>query len=129
MRTFAAIAMFLFGTTFLWLTASFAGRPSPPTGTVWTLVNVLALCAVAGFSVGAWGLYRDHSWWQTVAVASALVGMAAVVPFVLGLRQIDQGLTDLGVQINIWVHVLGSLAVIAVTQVPVASDWLTGRLT
>jgi hypothetical protein len=48
-KNILALGLFLFGTTFLWMTASFAGRVPPPTGTAWTLVNGLALAAVAGF--------------------------------------------------------------------------------
>jgi hypothetical protein len=36
-----ALGLFLFGTTFLWMTASMAGKAPPPTGTAWTLANVL----------------------------------------------------------------------------------------
>jgi hypothetical protein len=128
MRTFAAVAMFLFGSTFLWLTASFAGRATPPSGTAWTTTNATALVAVAGFTVAAWGLYRDHEWWQVVAVASAVVGLVAVVPFLIGMRQIDANVADLGVQINIWMHVLGAALVVALVRVPALADWFGGRL-
>jgi len=46
-----AIGLFLFGTTFMWMTASFAGRTRPPDGAVWTVENILALVAVIGFAV------------------------------------------------------------------------------
>jgi len=128
MRTFAAVAMFLFGTTFLWLTAAFAGRASPPTGPAWSVVDVAVLVAVAGFTLAAWGLYRDRSWWEVVAVASAVVGLVAVVPFLIGMRQIDADFADLGVQINIWLHVLGGVVVLAVTRAPVVAEWFDGRL-
>jgi hypothetical protein len=128
MRTFAAVALFLFGSTFLWLTASFAGRATPPTGPAWTAVNVVALVAVVGFAVAAWGLYRDHGWWGAVALVSAVVGLVAVVPFLVGMRQIDASLADLGVQINIWMHVVGCAVVLAITRVPALADWFDGRM-
>lgn len=128
MRTAAAVAMFLFGTTFLWLTASFVGRATPPTGTVWTLVNVLALVAVAGFTVASWGLYREDAWWGVVAVVSAVVGLLALVAFLVGMRQVDADLSDMGVQINIWLHLLGAAAVLVVVRVPVVAEWFEGRL-
>jgi hypothetical protein len=31
-KNLAALGLFLFGTTFLWMTASFAGRVPPPSG-------------------------------------------------------------------------------------------------
>jgi hypothetical protein len=128
MRTLAAVAMFLFGTTFLWLTPSFAGRATPPTGAAWSVVNVLALVAVAAFTLAAWGLYRQHTWWEGVAVTSAVIGLLSIVPFLVGMRQIDADLTDLGVQINIWMHVVGAVGVLAVTRAPVVADWFDARL-
>lgn len=127
-KNILALGLFLFGTTFLWMTASFAGRVPPPTGTAWTLVNALALAAVAGFTVAGWAVFKTYSWWPTVALLSAVVGLVAVVPFVVGLRQIRVALTDPGVQINLWLHLLGSAVVVAMTLVPVAREWVVHRL-
>jgi hypothetical protein len=35
---------------------------------------------------------------------------------------------DLGVQINLWMHVIGSVAIIAAARSPAAPDWLMQRL-
>jgi hypothetical protein len=40
-------------------------------------------------------------------------------------RRLDVGLGDPGVQINLWMHVLGSAQVIAVTLLPAARNWVT----
>ena len=127
-RNMFALGLFLFGTTFLWMTASFAGTTPPPKGTAWSIVNVFALVAVAAFTVAASGVFKDHQWWQAAALGAAIVGVAAVIPYVVGLRQTEVGLADPGVQINLWMHVLGSAAVIALVAVPAARDWVTGRL-
>jgi hypothetical protein len=58
-RSILAIGLFLFGSTFLWMTASMAGKAAPPKGTVWTLANVLAFTAVIGFSVTAWAVFKQ----------------------------------------------------------------------
>jgi hypothetical protein len=127
-KNILALGLFLFGTTFLWMTASFAGRVPPPTGTAWVLVNGLALAAMAGFTVAGWAVFKTYSWWPTVALLSAVVGLIAVVPFVVGLRQIRVALTDPGVQINLWLHLLGSAVVVAMTLVPAVRDWVVHRL-
>jgi hypothetical protein len=93
-KNILALGLFLFGTTFLWMTASFAGRVPPPTGTAWTLVNGLALAAVAGFTLAGWAVFKTYSWWPTPALLSAVVGLVAAVPFVVGLRQIRVAFTD-----------------------------------
>lgn len=126
-RNLSAVAMFLFGTTFVWMTAAFVGRTSPPRGTLWTIVNVLVLAAVAGFSVAAWGVLRETSWWEAVAMASAVVGLLAVVPYAVAIGRIGQ-LTDGGVQMNLAIHVGGSVATLAVVLLPALHQWFSSRL-
>jgi hypothetical protein len=123
-----ALGLFLFGSTFLWMTASFAGRVPPPTGIAWTLVNGLALAAVAGFTIAGWAVFKEYSWWNTAALLSAAVGLIAVVPFVMGLVQIRAAFSDLGIQINLWMHAIGSLVIIGVVLSPAARDWITQRV-
>jgi hypothetical protein len=49
-RNMGGIALFLFGTTFLWLTPAFAGEGVSTTGIAWSIAQVLALVTLAGFS-------------------------------------------------------------------------------
>jgi hypothetical protein len=128
LKNVLALGMFLFGTTFLWMTASFAGRVPPPTGAVWTLADSLALAAVGGFTVAAWAVFKEYSWWHIAALLSAIVGLVAVIPFVVGLIQIRVAFADLGVQINLWMHVLGSAAIVALAGSAAARDLLVHRL-
>jgi hypothetical protein len=123
-----ALGLFLFGTAFLWLAADMAGRTTAPSGTAWTLTNVLAYVAVIGLVVAAWGVFKQYAWWETAAVVSGVAGLVAVVPFVAGQSQLDVGFADFGVQINLWMHILGSAAVVAIVLVPVAHDWVPRRL-
>lgn len=127
-RNLVALGLFLFGTTFFWMTAAMAGKTPPPSGTAWTFANVLAYIAVIGFAIAAWGVFKQYSWWETAAVVSGVVGLVAVVPFIVGQSQLDVGFADLGVQINLWMHILGSAAVIAIVLLPFAHDWVTRRL-
>lgn len=73
-------------------------------------------------------LFGTTSLWMTAAVVSGIAGLVAVVPFVAGQSQLDVGFADFGVQINLWMHILGSTAVIAIVLVPVTHDWVTRRL-
>ena len=102
------------------------GRQTPPpTGTAWTPANVLCYVAIIGFAIAAWAVFKEYSWWETPALLSGVVGLAAVVPFVVGQSQLDVGFGDLGVQINLWMHIVGSAAVIAIVFLPAAHDWVT----
>jgi len=127
-KNLAAVGLLLFGSTFLWMTPAFAGRTRPPTGTAWTLVNLLALVAVAGFTVAAWAVFKQYSWWGPVTLASAVIGLVAVIPFVVGLWQTGVGFADPGVQINLWLHLVGSAAAVAVVLLPGLHSWVVHRL-
>ena len=73
-------------------------------------------------------MFKQYSWWETAALVSGIVGLVAVVPFIVGQSQLEVGFGDLGVQINLWMHILGSAAVIAIVLLPAAHDWVTQRL-
>lgn len=125
-KNLVAVGFFLFGSTFLWMTRSFLAEPKAGTGTIWSAVQVLVFMAIIGFSLVAWAVFKDANWWEPVALVSAIVGLIAVVPYVVGIFQVgDQG--DSGVQMNIAIHVIGAAAVIAVVAVPFLHDWITKR--
>jgi hypothetical protein len=119
--------LFLFGTTFLWMTAAMAGKTPPPEGTEWNVEQVLAFVAIIGFSAAAWGVFKDLAWWEPVALGSAIVGLVSVIPYTVGISHIG-GFSDLGVEINLVMHLVGSAAVLAIVVVPVVHDWVTHRL-
>jgi hypothetical protein len=73
-------------------------------------------------------VYKQYAWWDTAALVSGIVGLVAVVPFVVGQSQLDVRFGDLGVQINLWMHILGSAAVTAIVLLPGAHDWVARRL-
>ena len=108
------------------MTGSFVGRTPAPTGTLWSVVNILALATVVGFAITAWGVYKQTSWWETAAIASAVVGLIAVVPYVMAISG-EGELSDAGVVLNIGLHIICSLIVIAVAVVPVVRDWFAQR--
>jgi hypothetical protein len=123
-----AVGLFLFGTTFVWMTAAFTGRTPTPQGTAWSIENALALLAVVGFSVAAWGVYKGSDWWEVWAGVSAVVGLVAVVPYVVGMNASGIAMTDPGVGINLLLHTVGSGIVLAIVWLPAAHDWVVHRL-
>jgi hypothetical protein len=125
-KNVVALGLFLFGTTFLWLTRDFLANPREGTGTLWSTIQVLSLVAIVGFAVAAWLVFRE-AFWEPVAIASAVVGLAALVPYVVGVQQVgDAG--DPGVQINIAIHAIGVASVFVVALVPTAHEWLANRI-
>ena len=122
-----SVGLFLFGTTFLWMTREFLSDRKGADGGLWTAIQVLVLLAIVGFSAAGIGAFRGASWWEPVAVASAVVGLLATVPYVVGVHSLGQ-LHDAGVGINIALHAAGPVIVIAIVVVPVLHDWLAERL-
>jgi hypothetical protein len=126
-RNLMAVGLFLFGTTFLWMTAAFVGRTPPPEGAAWTIEHILAFCAILLFSAAAWGVFKESSWWEAAAIAAAIVGLIAVVPYIVGISGIG-GFADLGVEINLVMHAVGSAAVLAIVVLPWAHEWVAHSL-
>jgi hypothetical protein len=94
-RNVFALALFLFGTTFLWLTATFLGdKQAAAKGAVWTAVQVGALLVIVGFAAGAWGVFKQESWWESVVIVSAIVGLIVLIPYWTGASSVSTA--------NIW---------------------------
>jgi hypothetical protein len=124
-RNVFALVLFLFGTTFLWLTAAFLGdKRAAAQGAIWTVVQVGAILVIVGFAAGAWGLFRETSWWQPIVIVSAIIGLLVLIPYWIGA-------SDLGVA-NFWtnlaLHAIGSVAVLVVLLVAPAHAWLLGQI-
>jgi hypothetical protein len=125
-RNIAAATLLVYASTFLWMTASFAGTKKPPGGVAWTLATVGALVSLALFTLAAWGLFTSASWWERVASAGAIAGLAALVPY--GIAASSTGVSGPG--LNSAIHIAGSAAVLLVLLVPALERrmqaWLPG---
>lgn len=126
-KNLVALGLFVFGTTFLWMTRDFLVNPREGTGAIWSMIQVLALASIVGFAAAGWGVFKDASWWEPVALGSATVGLVALVPYVIGIVQLgDQ--SDAGVQMNIAIHAFGIAAVFAIVLVPIVHEWIARRI-
>jgi hypothetical protein len=125
-RNVAAAVLFVYASTFLWMTASFAGTKKPPGGAAWTIANVGALASLALFTLAAWALFKSAWWWERVASAGAIAGLAALVPY--GIAASSTGVPGPG--LNSAIHIAGSAAVLLVLLVPALERrvqvWLSG---
>jgi hypothetical protein len=124
-RNVVALGVFLFGTTYLWLTPSFVGKSA--TGAVWTVAQVLVMAAILGFALAAGGIFKASSWWEPVLILSAVVGMASVVPYWIGIQSMAGAVNAAAVE-NALGHVGGALVVIAVLLIQPAEHWVVVRL-
>ena len=113
-RNVAAAALLVYASTFVWMTAAFAGARQPPGGAAWALANVGALASLAMFTLTAWGVFKSRPWWERAAAAGAIIGLAALVP--CGIATSSTGVSGPG--LNSAIHIAGSAAVLLILLVP-----------
>jgi hypothetical protein len=123
-RNIGGVALFLFGTTFMWLTPAFVTQGHKTGGAMWSLTNGLALLAVVGFSIATFGLFRHASWWEPVAIASAVVGVLVLGPYWVAARHAGEATPAF----NVLIHALGDAGVFVLLLVPSLERWVTGHV-
>jgi len=123
-RNVGGVALFLFGTTFIWLTPAFAPKGFATTAAAWSVTNVASLITIVGFAVATYGLFTKAQWWEPVAVAFAAIGIVALVPYLMA----DRGLGGTNPMFNAFIHVMGSVGVLLLLLVPVLQRWVNGHV-
>jgi hypothetical protein len=124
-RNIAAVTLLVYGSTFLWMTALFAGTSRPPGGAAWVIASIGALVSLALFTLAAWGVFRSKWWWQRAASAGAIAGLATLVPYWIAASSTPEP------GLNKPIHIVGSAAVLLVLLVPALerrlTAWLSGQ--
>jgi hypothetical protein len=123
-RNIGGVSLFLFGSTFLWLTPAFVTKGLSTDGLWWSVTRVLALATLVGFTLATWGLFRRDGWWEPVAIGSAVLGLITLVPYWVAAARVDEP----GLGINIAVHLLGGVGVLVLLLVPQLEGWVDGHV-
>lgn len=123
-RNIGGVALFLLGTTYLWLTPAFASRGADTTGVWWNLAGALALVTLAGFTLATWGLFARHSWWVVAALASACLGLLTLIPYWIAAHASGEP----SPWWNVLVHALGSAGVFLLLLAPSLKAWVDGHV-
>jgi hypothetical protein len=121
-RNLGGVALFLAGSTWLWLTPAFASRGVSTSGWVWATTRVLSLLTIALFCVATWALFARHGWWEAVALSAAALGLVAVITFWFAAR--GGGETTGTVAWNVFVHVVMVAGMTALLLVPPLEHWV-----
>jgi hypothetical protein len=121
-RNMGGVALFLAGTTWLWLTPMFATKGVTTSGFLWTATQALSLLTIGGFCLATVGLFARQPWWEAVAIGSAAVGLLALIPYwVAGTKG---GETTGTVAYNATLHVLMVAGIFALLLVPQLERWV-----
>ncbi len=123
-RNAGGVALFLFGTTFLWLTPSLASPGVSTTGVAWSITQVLALATIALFTVATWGLFKKAGWWESVAVVAAAAGFVVLVPYWIAASH--AGVVNPA--FDVLIHALGNIGVLVLLLVPRLEHWVDGHV-
>ena len=112
--TYGGVSLFLFGTTFLWLTPMFAAAEVDTSGVAWAAVGVLASVTIIGFTVATWGLFRRTDWWESLGVACAVAGLVTLVPYWIAA----DGSGVANPVFDVVIHAAGSFGVLLLLRLP-----------
>ena len=123
-RNLGGVALFLFGTTFLWLTPSFAGAGVSTRSVTWSITQVLALVTLALFTAATWGLFTKAGWWEAVAIVAATLGLLVLIPYWLAASHAGEPNPGF----NALIHALGSVGVWVLLLVPSLERWVDGHV-
>ena len=121
-RNLGGVALLLMGSTWLWLTPAFAGRGVSTSGLLWAVTRALCLLTIAGFCVATWGLFARNSWWEAVALGSAVVGVLALLTFSIAAARGGEPAGT--VTWNAFVHVLMLTGLFVLLLVPSLERWV-----
>jgi hypothetical protein len=123
-RNIGGVALFLFGTTYMWLTPAFAGKGVSTKGAWWSISQVLVFATMLGFMIATWGLFRKSGWWEIAAIVSAIVGLVALIPYWVA-AQLGGEITP---WFNVLVHAVGAAGVLVLLLVPTLQNWVSGHV-
>jgi hypothetical protein len=125
-RNIGGVALFLAGTTWLWLVPAFASKGVTTTGVFWATTRVLSLVTVAAFVIATWGLFTRHSWWEPAALASGVIGLLTLIPYWVAAT--GSGETTGTTAWNAFVHVLMVAGIFVLLLVPQLERWVNGHV-
>jgi uncharacterized membrane protein YuzA (DUF378 family) len=119
-RNIGGAALFLFGTTFLWLTPEFASKNVSTAGLLWSITRVGSWATVVAFTAATWGLFTRAGWWESVAIGASLLGLLVLVPFWIAAHRAG----EVTPWFTVLVHVVGIAGVCTLLLLPQFEPWV-----
>jgi hypothetical protein len=122
LRNIGGVALFLAGTTWLWLTPAFATKGVSTSGGLWNVTRILCFLTVALFCAATWGLFAREGWWEVTAVVASALGLVALVPYWFAAT--DSGEATGTATYNASLHVLMAAGVFVLLLIPTLEHWV-----
>jgi hypothetical protein len=126
LRNIGGVALFLAGTTWLWLTPAFAPKGVSTSGGLWNVTRILCFVTLALFCIATWGLFAREGWWEASAIAASVLGLASLVPYWLAATQSGEATGE--VAYNSSIHVLMAAGVFALLLIPTLEHWVSSHV-
>jgi hypothetical protein len=123
-RNLGGVSLFLFGTTYLWLTPAFVTKGLDSTGGWWAVTRVLSLATILGFTLATWGLFQKASWWEGLATISAAAGIVTLLPYWVAAHASGETTP----WFNVLIHAIGAFGVLVLLLVPTCERWVSGHV-
>ena len=125
LRTLGGIGLNAAGASWLWLTPGFASR-GDTSGFLWSITTWLSLLTVLGFCIATWGRFARWGWWEQAALASAALGLIAVVVYLAAA--FTGGEAPFAAVFEAAVHVLMVAIVAGLLLVPSLERWVSHQV-
>ena len=126
LRNLGGVALFLAGTTWVWLTPAFATKGVSTSGALWGVTRIMCFLTVAVFCVATWGLFARQEWWEAAAIAAAAIGLLSLVPYWFAAT--DGGEATGTAAYNSSIHVLMAAGVLVLLLVPTLEQWVSSHV-
>ena len=79
---------------------------------------------LTGFTVATWGLFTRASWWEVVAIASALLGFVVLLPYWVAAHSSGETTP----WFTVLVLAVGNAGVLVLLMVPTLELWVRGHV-
>ncbi len=123
MRERLGVALFVLGSTFLWIVPPFAGSLERATPLA-DVLHILGVATIVVFGAAAWALARDLPWWVHAARWAAALGLVTCA----AVAAVDVAVGhDVLLGLDVLAHAAGCGALLVLATVPALRSTLGDR--
>jgi hypothetical protein len=84
----------------------------------------MAFATIVGFTIATVSLFRKATWWESAAIASAIVGLIVLIPYWIAAHSSGETTP----WFNVLIHAICAIAVLVLLLVPALNSWVNGHV-